>query len=91
MSIPREEREDDRHVFSHSRLIYPLTTRVVEAPQIISQPVSSIFFNLVLHCPLELGELQACPFLDVIFLPLPMSALSSSPFHSALEDGFDQT
>ena len=26
-----------------SHLIYPLTTRVVEAPQMISQPVSSIF------------------------------------------------
>ena len=42
-------------------IIYPLTTRVNGAPQMISQPVSSIFFP-VLHCPLELGELQACPF-----------------------------
>ena len=32
-----------------SHLIYPLTARVVGAPQMISQPVSSIFFP-VLHC-----------------------------------------
>ena len=38
--------------------------------------------------PLGLGELQACPFPDVVFLPLPLSALSSSPFHCALGDGF---
>ena len=41
----------------------------------------------VLYCPLGLGELQACPFPDVIFPPLPLSALSSSPFHCALQDG----
>ena len=35
------------------------------------------FFSL-LHCPLGLGELQACPFPDVVFPPLPLSALSSS-------------
>ena len=34
-----------------------------------------------------LGELQACPFLDVVSPPLPPSALSSSPFHCALQDG----
>ena len=34
-----------------------LTTRIVGAPQMILQPVSSIF--PVLHCPLGLGELQA--------------------------------
>ena len=38
-----------------SSLIYPLTARVVGAPQMISRPVSSIF--PVLHCPLGLGEL----------------------------------
>ena len=54
-------------------IIYPLTARVVGAPQTISQPVSSIF--PVLHCPRGLGELQACPF-----SPLSLSALSSSPF-----------
>ena len=48
------------------------------------------FFS-VLHCPLRLGELQACPFPDVVLPPLPLSALSSSPFHCALQDGFWQT
>ena len=37
-------------------------------------------------CLLGLGELQACPFSDVVFPPLPLSALSSSPFHCALQD-----
>ena len=45
----------------------------------------------VLHCPLGLAEVQACPFPDVVFPPLPLSALSSSPFHCALQDGFGQT
>ena len=59
------------------------------APQMISQAVSSIL--PVLHCPLGLGEVQACPFPDVVFPPLPLSALSSSLFHCALQDGFGQT
>ena len=53
-------------------IISPLTVRVVLAPQMILQPVFSIF--PVLHCP-----------------PLPLSALSSYPFHCALQDGFGQT
>ena len=48
------------------------------------------FFS-VLHCLLGLGELQACPFADVIFLPLLLSALSSSSFQCALQDGFGKT
>ena len=48
-------------------------------------------FFPVLHCPLGLGELQACLFFDVVFPPLPPSTLSSSPFHCALQDGFGQT
>ena len=40
-------------------------------------------FFPVLHCPLGLGELQACPFSYIVFPPLPLSALSSSPFHCA--------
>ena len=40
---------------------------------------SFLHFSLVLHCPLGRAELQACPFLDVVFPPLPVSALSSSP------------
>ena len=67
-------------------IIYTLSARVVWAPKMISQPVSSIF--CVLHCSLGLGELQACPFPDVVFPPLLLSALSSSPFHCALQDGF---
>ena len=48
------------------------------------------FFS-VLHCPLGHGELQACPFPDVVFPPLPLSTFSSFPFHCALQDGFGQT
>ena len=44
-------------------------------------------FFPVLHCPLGLAELQACPFPGVVFPPLTLSALSSSPFHCALQDG----
>ena len=47
-------------------------------------------FFCVLHCPLGHGELQACPFPDVVFPPLLLSVLSSSPFHYALQDGFGQ-
>ena len=70
-------------------IIKPLTARVVGAPQMIFQTGFSIF-----PCsPLTLGlaELQACPFPDVVFPRLPLSALSSSPFHCALQDGFGQT
>ena len=70
-------------------IIYPLTLRVGGAPHMISQPVSSIF--PVLHCPLGLAELQACPFPNVVFPPLPLSALSSSPFPCTLQDGFGHT
>ena len=70
-------------------IINSLTARVVGVPQMILQPVFSNF--PVLHCPLGLGELQACPFPDVVFPPLPPSALSSSPFHCASQDGFGQT
>ena len=52
----------------------------------ISQPVFSIF--PVLHCPLGLAELQACPLPDVVFQPLPLSALSSSPCHCAFARWF---
>ena len=70
-------------------IINPLTARVVGAPQMILKAVFSIF--PVLHCPLGLAELQACPFPDVVFSPSPLSALSSSLFHCALQDGFGQT
>ena len=51
---------------------------------------SFLYFFSVLHCPLGLAELQAYPFPDVVFPPFPLSALSSSPFHCALQDGFGQ-
>ena len=54
------------------------------------------FATSFLHFPqfstaLGLDELHASPFPDVVFPPLPLSALSSSPFHCALQDGFGQT
>ena len=70
-------------------IINPLAARFVGVPQMILQPVFSIFS--VLHCPLGLAELQACPFPDVVFTILPLSALSSSHFHRALQDGFGQS
>ena len=75
-------------IHHHHLIIYPLTARVVTAPQMISQPVSSIFS--VLHYPLGLGELQAYPFPDVVFPALLLTALSSSPFHCASQDGSGQ-
>ena len=72
-----------------SLIIYTLIARVVGALQIISQPLSSIF--PVLHCPLGLCELPVCPFLEGVFPPLPLSALCSSTFHCASQDGFGQT
>ena len=44
-------------------IIYPLTARLVGAPQMISQPVSSIFPCSLL--PSGICELQACQFSDV--------------------------
>ena len=67
-------------------LIYSLTARVVGAPQMISQPVSSIF--PVLHRPLGLGKLRACPFPDVVFPSLPLSALSPFPLSLCLARWF---
>ena len=75
-------------MYNHHLIIYLLTARVVGAPQIILQPVSEIF--PVLHCPLGPAELRACPFPDVVFPPFPLSALSSSPFHCASQDGSGQ-
>ena len=66
-------------------IINPLTARVVGAPQIILQPVFAIF--PVLHCPLGLSELQACPFLDVVFPPLPLSVLSDRADKGLLRTG----
>ena len=49
-------------------ITYHLTASVVGSPQMISQPVSPFF--PVLHCPLGLAELQACPFPGVVFPPV---------------------
>ena len=72
-----------------SPLIYPLTTRVVRAPQMISQPVSSIF-----PCsPLPSGTWRT-PGLSIPWCCLPTSSsvcLIFFPFHCALQDGFPQT
>ena len=38
-------------------------------------------FFCILHCPLGLCQLKTCPFPDVIFPPLPLTALSSFPFY----------
>ena len=66
-------------------IVNPLTVLVVGAPEVILQPVFSIF-----PCsPLPSGTCRT-PFPDVVFPPLPLSALSSSPFHCALQDGFGQ-
>ena len=53
---------------------------------------SQIFYLITCHVNSSLGlsELQACPFPDV-FPSLFLSALSSSPIHCALQDGFGQT
>ena len=53
----------------------PLTAVVVGAPQVTSQPVSSVFRR----SQLGPGELQACPFPDVVFPHFFPSALSSLP------------
>ena len=69
-------------------IIYPLTARVVGAPQMISQPVPSIF-----PCsPLPSGTWRT-PGLSIPWC-LPTSSsicLVFSPFHCALHDGFGQT
>ena len=70
-------------------IISPLTMRVIGAPQMILQPVSSIFLCSLL--PSGNWRTPACPFPDIVFPPLPLSALSSTPFHCALQDGFGQT
>ena len=70
-------------------IIYPLTTRSLGHHRWFCNHFPPFF--PVLHCPLGLGELQACPFPDVVFPPLPLSALSSSLFHCALQEGLCQT
>ena len=71
-------------------IINPLTARVVGASQIILQPVFSIF-SLFSTALWDLPNSRPVHIPDVVFPPLPLSALSSSPFYCALQDGFGQT
>ena len=66
-------------------IIYPLSARVVGAPQMIFK---TSFLHLSLFS-IDLWDLpgQACPFPNVVLPPLLLSALSSSPFHCTLQDG----
>ena len=73
----------------HHLIMCPSTTGVVGTPQMNQFP--PLFFFSVLHRPPGFGELKACPFHDVVALPLFLSALSSSPLHCAMKDGFGQT
>ena len=87
-TFPDELHACSFHCYIIIIIFYPLTARVVGAPQMISQPVSSIFPCSPL--PSVTWRTQACPFPDVVFPPLPLSALSSSPFHCASQYGFGQ-
>ena len=72
-----------------SHLIYPLTARVIGAPQMISQQVSSIFTCFALSSRTWRTPGLSIPC--VVFPLLLLSALSSSHFHCAFQDGFGQT
>ena len=68
-------------------IIYPLTARVVEAPQMISQTLCSTF-----PCSPLPSRTWRTTGLSISWycLPTSSSALSSSPVHCALQDGFGQ-
>ena len=86
---------------SHPSLCFVLSLSIYLSDSLSPLYISSFFFLssrnqfppffTVLRCSLGRGELQACPFPDVVFPPLPLSALPSSPFHCILQDGFGQT
>ena len=76
------------HSSSSSSSSIPELRGLGGAPQMISQPVSSIFLCSPSGTWWTPG--LPCPFSDVFPLLL-LSALSSSPFHCALQDGFGQT
>ena len=71
-------------------IIYPLTARAVRAPQMILQPVSSVF-----PCfPLPSGTLRRPPGLPIPWCCLPTTSSVCPvffPLHCALQDGFGQT
>ena len=90
-SLPKTKRRLCNKVFVIIIIIIidPLTARVVGAPQIILNS----FFSIFPCSPLPSGTCRT-PGLSIpwcCFPPLPLSALSSSPFHCALQDGFGQT
>ena len=72
------------NIFTFFTFTCLLTAGVVGAPQTIS-----LFFLIL--CSLGFGQLQACPFPDIMFPSFFLSTLSSSPVHCALQDGFGQT
>ena len=49
------------------------------------------FATSYLHFSLFSTVPEACPFPDAVYPPLLLSALPSSPFNYALQDGFGQT
>ena len=70
-------------------IIYPLIARIVGAPQMTSQPVSSIF-----PCPPLPSGTWRTPGLSIPSCCLPTyssACLVFFPFHCALQDGFGQT
>ena len=80
----------NRSVSTTIIIIYPLTARVVGAPQMISQPVFLRFslFSTALWDLLNSKPVHSLKLSSHLFLCL---LLSSSPFHCALQDGFGQT
>ena len=75
----RHHHHHHHHHHYHHHLIYPLTAGGRGGTTDDFTTSFPQFFP-VLRCPLGLGELQACPFPDVVFQRLSPSTLSSSPF-----------
>ena len=81
-SPPDERRDRPEHHFNHLSL-----TR--EGCWGTTDDFATSFLHFpVLHCPPGLRELQACPFPDVVFPHLPLSALSYFPLLPCLARWF---
>ena len=52
---------------------------------------SFLHFSLFSTALWDFPNSRPVHFPDVVFLPLPLSALSSYPFHCALQNGFGKT